>query len=320
MSDDEAPAYEPLKVHLKPRCNLGAITKEFMSDDDLQCVELNVWRDFLEQAVESDIEKMFDALAHLPSLKKLTIMSRGSGVQVIPVYLLTHVVGEAEGLEELYLTHIKLQGHSDDLEDLAAAFGEHQQLRVLELSIENIQDLSRSVAAAAQIPTLEIASIQTAEPPLKTEDLAAALEYLVTSKSLKKLTLINIALRYEDLAEMTKLLGVNHVLEELTIQIVELDATGGESIVQMLMAGPALKKLNLKMDTMEEGLTPEFIKALDHNPNIDHFELLLDGRMSDMRVARRMSSSFRDELKGKYKSTCKVGMTLGVLCERIINA
>ena len=317
MSDDEETYGEPLKVSLKPRCDLGSIISQLVSNDEISCVELNMYKQFLEQTAESEVEALFDILGHMASLKKLTIASRGSATQTIPAQYLAHCLHEGEGIHEIHLEHIKVKAFGGEIEDLAAALGEHPSLKVLDLQVENIDVLQKAIVAAGSIPTLEVMFIETAVAPRQCSELAAALEALCTSKSLKKLTLINMAAQYEDLAEMTRLLGINQVLEELTIKVTELDLNGGHAVTQMLMASPALKKLTLQMDTMDKSLTPEFVKALDHNHNINYLQLLMDGRMSDMKVARSMVVAFRDGLKGKFKSTSKVGLNLGVVCERI---
>jgi hypothetical protein len=315
--DGEHIALEHLKVALKPRCNLEATTKELLANSDIGWVELHIYKNFLKEAVEEEVELMFEALSDLPGLRKLTLTSKGSSSQAIPVHYMAYVLHQAEGLQELQLVHVKLRGEESEFEDLAVALSEHFSLRILQLHVENIDILQNVLLSTAHIPTLEVVDIDSARPA--GEGLATALQALCTSKSLKKLTLVNVVLRFERLSSMARLLGVNQVLEELSITLAgELDLNGGNAVAQMLTTNTALKKFVMKLDKLH-GITlaEEMVHALESNPTIEYFQIILDGRMSDMKVVREMQLLFRDVLTEKYKVTGQAGLTMGVICQRL---
>jgi hypothetical protein len=88
-------------------------------------------------------------------------------------------------------------------------------------------------------------------------------------------------------------------------------------MAQMLTANNGLYTFVLKLDKMHsEKLGEEFIRALDMNECLKYFQIILDGRMSDMKVVRSMQLQFRDTLRPKYKVSTQVGLSMGVICER----
>ena len=128
---------------------------------------------------------------------------------------------------------------------------------------------------------------------------------------------MNVTVKFEILSSVARLLSANDTLQELIIQASELDLNGGIAMAQMLTANSGLHKFILKLDTMHRStLTEEFVQALETNTTIQYFQIMLDGRMSDMKVVREMQLMFRDHLKAKYKVSSQVGLSMGVTCER----
>jgi hypothetical protein len=310
MSDDAS----TLKLSLKPRCNLGDTVAQFQSiADTITAVEMNIWKKFFEEALEDDLDQLFTAVGELPEIKSLTLSSKGTNIQSVPALMLALTIAGAKGLEVLHLNHIRVSG---DIQSLEGAFVDHECLKVLKLECEDMDVLEQAIAAAGQIPSLEVCHIESATIAQK---LAEPSESLCWSKSLRELILINVAESLGDLFDVYSLLAVNQVLQELTLQVSVFDAKGGEEVVKMLTYNKSLKKLVLKaerMDGKDGSLGTAFIAALDKNDTIDYFQIILDGRQSDMKVVRAMGVAFRDALKGKFKCTPKAGMSMGVICER----
>lgn len=293
MSDDEELSdaaesieLEDLKFSLKPRCNLLGIVRQFRRNENIGTVELDVYKHFVRDANEEELFALFDSLGQIPHIQKITIISKGSATQSLPVTHLSHCLTEAEGLQEFRSIHIKWKGDPDDYEVLAAAVGEHQSLKVLQLHVENMDVFEPAIAAAGQIPTLEQIEIQSAEVAHDKAGLASALESLCTSKSLRSLKLIHVTARFEILSSMARLLSANETLQELFIQATELDVNGGMAMAQMLTANNALKSFILQLDKMHGNkIGDAFIEALEMNEDIQYFQIILDGRMSDMKVS-----------------------------------
>ena len=177
--------------------------------------------------------------------------------------------------------------------------------------------LEQPIAAAGQMPSLEVCRIESATLAQK---LAEPSESLCWSKSLRELALINVAQYMGDLFDVYSLLAVNQVLQELTLQVSEFDAKGGAELVKMLAYNRSLKKVILQAERMpgkDGALGIAFIDSLQKNDTLDYFQILLDGRQSDMKVVRAMGVKFRTELKGKFNCKPMAGMQMGVLCERV---
>lgn len=319
MEDDECKelVLENLKVSLKPRCDVYFTTKKLKNNDKIGSVELDIHKHFMRDAEGEDAEGLFRALGEAPNLKKLTITSKGSSPQSLPVSLLASCLGEAVGLQELILKHIKWKGDLDDFEDLACSFADHYALRVLELHVEAIDYLESSIASVGNIPSIETVEIHTTQAAADKNAITAALQALCTSKSLRTLGLHNLTLKFEILSSMARLLSVNDTLQELIIQASELDLNGGMAMAQMVTANTGLQKFILKLDKMHRTkLAEEFVQALEMNRTIQHFQIGLDGRMSDMKVVRAMQLMFRDSLKDNYTVSSQVGLSMGVTCLR----
>ena len=314
---EEATDLQEVRVALKPRCNLLASVKEFRTNQTIGSVELDIHKNWLKEAVDEEVYALFDALGKSPSLRKLQIMSKGSANQSLPVTYLTQCLNSASELHELMLLHVKWKGDANDFDDLAATMGEHPSLRSWTLHVESMDAFESSIAAAGHIPTLQQMEIQTAQTASDKAGLTMALQSLCTSKSLLSLRLLHVTTKFEILSPMARLLSANDTLRELYIAANELDLNGGMAMAQMLTANGGLHKFVLKLDKMHsEKLGEEFIQALDMNECLQYFQIILDGRMSDMKVVRSMQIQFRDMLKPKYKVSSQVGLSMGVICER----
>jgi len=315
-SDDDE-NLESFRVALKPRCNLLKSVKEFRTNEKVGSVELDVYKNFFKDAVEEEIHALFDSLGRSKHLHQLTFASKGSAIQSIPVTLLSHFFTYANALREFRSMHIKWKGTAEEFQELASIVGDHPRLQVLQLYVESLDALEPAVAAVGRIPTLREVDIHTANAAKDKEGLVVALQALCTSKSLEICKLSNVALNFKILTSMAKLLSANTTLRDLFIEAVELDLNGGMAMASMVAANAGLTRFVLKLDKMHATkLGEEFIHALQTNHTLQYFQIILDGRMSDMKVVRTMQLAFR-ELKDTYKVTSQVGLSMGVICERI---
>ncbi|CAB9529951.1 expressed unknown protein [Seminavis robusta] len=309
---------EEVKIALKPRCNVLASVKEFRTNKKIGSVELDIYKNWLKDADDEHVFALFDSLGQSKSVRSLTVMSKGSATQSLPVAYLSHCLNEATGLREFKSVHVKWKGDKDDFAMLADTLLDHPSLRVWQLHVESMDPYERAIAAAGQIPTLREMEIQTTEPANDKAGLTNALKSLCTSKSLQKLRLIHVTVKFEILSNVARLLCSNSTLQELFIQGTELDINGGMAMAQMLTANHGLHKFVLQLDKMTSGqkLGEAFIHALDTNTCLEYFQIILDGRMSDMKVVRDMQLMFRDSLRHKYKVSSQVGLSMGVICQR----
>lgn len=286
VPEEDLPPLEDFKVVLKPRCNVLGSVKEFRTNDNVGSVELSVYKNWLRDAPDEEVWALFDSLGQAPRLKKVTILSKGSANQSLPVTYLCHLIGEAIDLEEFRSLHIKWTGEPDEFDVLAGTVAEHTRLKVLQLHMETIDFLETTIEAAGQVMTLEEVEIQTTTAATDKTGLKHALESLCTSPSLRILKLVHVTVKFEVIANVARLLGANEALEELYIQATELDLKGGIAMAQMLAANPGLKSCILKLDKMHgTKIGDAFIQALGRNTNIQYFQIILDGRMSDMAVS-----------------------------------
>lgn len=310
--------FENLKVALKPRLNLRPTIKELNANAKIGHVVFDVHKNFFRDANDEDVHELFDAVGKATSLRTLSIVSKGSSPQSLPISLLAQCVGEASELRELHSTHMKWRGDVDDFEDLADNLADHCALRVLKLQVEAIDNLESSIAAIARIKTIQEVELQTTQPASDKAAISEALQALCTSRSLRILRLLNVTVKFEILSSVARLLSANDALEELVIEASELDLNGGMAMAQMLTANTGLQKFVLKLDKMHRSnLAEEFVQSLGMNQSLQYFQISLDGRMSDMKVVREMQLMFRDGLKGVYKTTSQVGLLMGVTCERL---
>jgi hypothetical protein len=317
FEEAEATDLQEIRVALKPRCNLLASVKEFRNNHKIGSVELDMYKNWLKEAIDEEVYALFDALGQSPSLRKLTIQSKGSANQSLPVSYLTHCLNESSGLQELRLMHVKWKGDKTEFDDLAASIGDNHTLRVWHLHVESMDTFESVIASAGHVQTLQEIEIQTAQAASDKAGLTNALQSLCTSKSLLSLKLAHVTTKFEVLSPVARLLSANETLRELCITANELDLNGGMTMAQMLTANNGLHTFILKLDKMHsEKLGEEFIRALEMNGCLKYFQIILDGRMSDMKVVRSMQIQFRDTLRPKYKVSTQVGLSMGVICER----
>lgn len=303
-----------LRVALKPRCNLKSTINEMdAAGDSITTVEISIWKRFFEEADEDDLDQFFLTVGGLPAVQSIKLTSRGTNIQKVPATLLAAMLDAAKQLETLHFHHIRVVGSMDEL---SAAFADHECLRILIMECEDMDVLEEPIAAAGQMPTLEVCRIESATLAQK---LAEPSESLCWSKSLRELTLINVAQAMGDLFDVYSLLAVNQVLQELTLQVAEFDKKGGDELVKMLAYNKSLKKVVLiaeRMHGKDGALGTAFIDSLHKNETLEYFQIQLDGRQSDMKVVRAMGVKFRDSLKGKFICKPQAGMSMGVVCER----
>ncbi|CAB9507304.1 expressed unknown protein [Seminavis robusta] len=307
---------EAFKVALRPRVNINSTIEELKSQQSsLTSIQLNFYKRFFEEAEEEKLEKLFEAVGSLKALKTLIFTSKGSNVQVVPANLLAKCLNKAsQNLETLHLDNIRVNAFDANMDCLSDALADLEELKVLKLHCEDMDVLEQPIAAAGQIPTLEICEIESATIAQK---IAEPSESLCWSKSLHSLKLINVAQSFGDLFDVISLLAVNQVLQELTLQVSELDVKGGQELVKMLAYNSSLQRVVLQAERMANATVGEaFIPSLAQNESLQYFQIILDGRQSDMKVVRAMGVKFRDTLKGTYKVTPRAGMAMGVICER----
>lgn len=311
---------DSLRVSLKPRARLAEMARELKENEEITSLELNVHKNFLKEAVNEELERFFDAIGAAPGLKKLVLNSKGSATQEMSIENLAICISENQGLEEIQFQHIKLKGSHLDYDDLASAIGDHPNLKVLVLQVENLDKMNQTIEAAGHLPTLEKLTVESASEAANNLQLLMTIQSLCASESLKSLDVTNIVQNFERMIPMMELLRENTVLEEWTVTATECNREGGMALAQMLHTNNTLKRFVLHVNQLNIKGPPEdaIVAALAANPTLEHFELKMDGRMSDMMVVRKMQKHFKDDLKDKFTVKMQAGMDMKVTCDRIM--